>query len=235
MFPTVPINSSRYSPVLCNSSQSNSVEPFHGKRPSTKSATSSGRFAIKVTSPVMQPITSEPLGEATGISTTPHTAGHPSVPLKHHPGEVLAQCDLVLDFILQKPCEKYSKVFSRVTPYHYNTILHAVEKLAGKPRLFYNYENFQLEVEMPSCIHDSIVNVIRCGLESVDKMLHDLIIGQLIHTEVHPSLTLNTGKKEFVPDCVHIVTARSNPPVRKIPSLVEVAYSQAETPLLGRF
>ncbi|KAG2056610.1 hypothetical protein BDR06DRAFT_1005912 [Suillus hirtellus] len=89
MFPTVPINSSRYSPVLCNSLRSNSVEPFHGKHPSTKSATSSGRSAIKVTSPVTQPITSEPLGEATGISTTPHTAGHPSVPLKHHPGEVL--------------------------------------------------------------------------------------------------------------------------------------------------
>ncbi|KAG2061623.1 hypothetical protein BDR06DRAFT_966536 [Suillus hirtellus] len=188
----------------------------------------------------MQPITSELLGEATGISTTPHTAGHPSVPLKRHPGEVLAdhlqvQCDLVLDFILWKPHEKYSKVFSRITPYHYNTILHIVEKLAGKPRLFYDYKNFQLEVEMPSCVHDSVMNVIQHGLESVGKMLQDLIIRRLIYTKVHLSLTLNTGKKEFVSDCVHIVTTCSNPPIRKIPSLVEVVYSQAEAPLLGRF
>ncbi|KIK40329.1 hypothetical protein CY34DRAFT_107813 [Suillus luteus UH-Slu-Lm8-n1] len=248
MFTTVP---SRYSPVLRNSSRSNSAEPSRGKRPSTKSATSSGRSAIKVTSPVTQPITSAPLGEATGIPTTPHTAGHPPAPLKHQPGEVLGnllhlillksadhlqvQCDQVFDFILRKPREKYSKVFSRVTPYQYNTILHAAEKLAGKPRLFYDYENFQLEVEMPSCVHDSVVNVIRRGLESVDKTLQDLITGRLIHTEVHPSLTLNTGKKEFVPDCVHVVTARCNPPIRKVPSLVEVAYSQTEAALLSRF
>lgn len=102
-------------------------------------------------------------------------------------------------------------------------------------RLFYDYENFQLEVEMPSCVHDSVVNVIRRGLESVDKTLQDLITGRLIHTEVHPSLTLNTGKKEFVPDCIHVVTARCNPPIRKVPSLVEVAYSQTEAALLSRF
>ncbi|KAG2742030.1 hypothetical protein P692DRAFT_201871191 [Suillus brevipes Sb2] len=46
---------------------------------------------------------------------------------------------------------------------------------------------------------------------------------------------MNTGKKEFVPDCVHVVTARCNPPVRKIPSMVEVAFSQTEAALLDRF
>ncbi|KAG1769913.1 hypothetical protein EV702DRAFT_1202692 [Suillus placidus] len=252
MFPPVPINSSRYSPVLRNSSRSNSVEPFRGKRPSTKSTTttSSGRSqaAIKVTA---QPITSEPLGEATGILNTPHTAGNPSVPLTHHPTEVLGnllhlilitsadhlqvQCDQVLDFILRQIREKYSKVFSRVTPRHYNSILHAIEKLAGKARLSYDYETLQLEVEMPSCVHDSVVNVIRRGLESVDRMLQNLITGRLIHTELHPSLTLNTGKKEFVPDCVHVITARCNPPVRKVSSLIEVAFSQSEAALLDRF
>jgi hypothetical protein len=88
---------------------------------------------------------------------------------------------------------------------------------------------------MPTCVHDSVVNVIRRGLETVDKTLQDLITGRLIRTEVHPSLTLNTGKKEFVPDCVHVVTARCDPPVRKMPSILEVAFSQTEATLLGRF
>jgi hypothetical protein len=68
------------------------------------------------------------LGEATGILTTPHTAGHSPVPPKQQPGEVLGnllnpilinsadhlqvQCDQVLDFILRKPREKYSTVRS---------------------------------------------------------------------------------------------------------------------------
>jgi hypothetical protein len=88
---------------------------------------------------------------------------------------------------------------------------------------------------MPSCVHNSATNVIRRGLESVDRMLHDLITARLILSEIHPSLTLNTGKKEFVPDCVHVVTARCNPPVSKIPSIVEVAFSQSEAALLDRF
>ncbi|KAG2045875.1 hypothetical protein BDR06DRAFT_977896, partial [Suillus hirtellus] len=237
MFPTVPINSSRYSPVLRNSTQSNSVEPSRGKRPSTKSATSAGRSAIKVTSPAAQPTPSEPLEEATGILTTPPTTGNTSVPLKYSPGEALTtvQCDRVLNFIVRQNRETYSQVFSRINPLQYNSILCAVEQLAAKPRLSYDYETFQLEVEMPSCVHDSVMNVIRRGLESVDKTLQDLITGRLIRTEVHPSFTLNTGKKEFVPDCVHVITAHCNPPVRKIPSLVEIAYSQPEAAVLDRF
>ncbi|KAG2046355.1 hypothetical protein BDR06DRAFT_977544 [Suillus hirtellus] len=54
-------------------------------------------------------------------------------------------------------------------------------------------------------------------------------------SEIHPSLTLNTGKKEFVPNYVHVVTARCKPPVVKIPSIVEVAFSQSEAALLDRF
>ncbi|KAG1891826.1 uncharacterized protein F5891DRAFT_1197331 [Suillus fuscotomentosus] len=217
MFSTVPINSSRYSPVLRNSTRSNSVEPSCGKRPSTKSTTSSQL-------------------EEVSVLTSPPTAG-PSVPLKHPSSEAIAtvQCNQVLDFIVRKNREKYSTVFSRVTPRQYNSILHASEKLAGKPRLAYDFETLRLEVDMPSCVHDSATNVIRRGLESVDKMLHDLIAARLIHSEIHPSLTLNTGKKEFVPDCVHVITARCKPPVVKILSIVEVAFSQSEAALLDRF
>jgi hypothetical protein len=102
-------------------------------------------------------------------------------------------------------------------------------------RLAYDYNTLELEVDMPSNVHDSAANVIRRGLESVDKMLQDLITAPLLFSEVHPSLTMNTGKKEFVPDGAHVVTTRCNPPVRKIASMIEVAFSQSEAALLDKF
>lgn len=87
---------------------------------------------------------------------------------------------------------------------------------------------------MPSCIHNYTMNIIQCGLESVDRMIHDLITVRLIHSKVHPSLTLNTRKKEFISNCIHIITAHCNPPVRKILSTIEVAFSQLEATLLDR-
>ncbi|KIK37277.1 hypothetical protein CY34DRAFT_109171 [Suillus luteus UH-Slu-Lm8-n1] len=117
------------------------------------------------------------------------------------------------------------------TPY----ILHASEKLTEKPRLAYDFETLQLEVDMPLCVHNFAMNVIQRGLESMDRMMHDIITVQLIHSEVHPSLTLNTGKKEFVSNCIHIITARCNPPIKKIPSMIEVVFLQSDATLLDRF
>jgi hypothetical protein len=78
------------------------------------------------------------------------------------------------------------------------------------------------------------MNVMRPGLESLNMLFQRLIARWLVQSEVHPSLKMTAGSSIFIPDCVHVITARRNPIVEKISSIYEVAFSQLEAGLLEK-
>ncbi|KAG1778090.1 hypothetical protein EV702DRAFT_1196507 [Suillus placidus] len=89
-------------------------------------------------------------------------------------------------------------VFSRVTPRHYNSILHAIEKLAGKARLSYDYETLQLEVEMPSMLDEPTPVIVEnhswCTISSIQVQDNRLTA----HGNLYPANADNAASMDNV-------------------------------------
>ncbi|KAG1853392.1 hypothetical protein F4604DRAFT_1933286 [Suillus subluteus] len=140
----------------------------------------------------------------------------------------------VLRFISRVNREQEFAVFYNIGQAEYNLLLRNIEELPQKPRLAYYANQRKLVIEMPGDIHETIVNIIRSGIEDVATAFQRLIPRWLILCHSHPNVNIITQNLTFIPDFVHAINSCTDPPHKTHPVFCEVGSSQSETDLLQR-
>ncbi|KAG1720750.1 hypothetical protein EDB19DRAFT_1835828 [Suillus lakei] len=180
--------------------------------------------------------------EVKPVVTPFSAAGSPSDQLNNFLGQeagcnipAAATCNKVLRFITQRNRKIYSAAFRDITEEVYNRISCIIETLPQKPRLAYNRDTLKLTVDMPSSVHEAVMKVLSPGMEHVDAFLRSLLSGTWLDSDSHTNLTIKAEGFECIPDLAHIITALSDPPLKAILVVCEVALSQPRASILQKF
>ncbi|KAG1817490.1 uncharacterized protein BJ212DRAFT_1480056 [Suillus subaureus] len=140
----------------------------------------------------------------------------------------------VLRFVSESNCETDCEVFQNITQADYDYISCQIKDYPARPKLEYNCDTHTLVVEMPSPIHEAVIKAISKGLECLDLLLQDFIVGNFLSSDTHTNLTIDRDSVKCIPDIIHVVTALTNPPILTTPVMGKVAVSQSRADLLQR-
>ncbi|KAG1837935.1 hypothetical protein F4604DRAFT_1928507 [Suillus subluteus] len=218
--------------IRSHSSQSHSPKPRKNNR------LGKSTYEVKAIEPYKQPPTSlatrrgrKPTTKDTSTSQLDATLREVKPNLTKPP---VAGRHKVLRFVSESNRETDCEVFQNITRADYDYISCKIEDYPARPRLEYNCDTHTLVVEMPSPVHEAVIKVISKGLERLDLLLQDFIVGNFLSSDTHTNLTIDGDSVKCIPDIIHVVTALTDPPILSTPVMGEVAVSQSRADLLQR-